>query len=331
MSEIEHTDGWPLYGLRPKPGVDLDALYKKMKAHAVAYNGAFEVYLRDVDMPARYHFRKSTRIAPLWIVPAAGWAIVTRSDFDIAAAIKEGKLYHPRGLHGYDHEHPLMRAIFIAHGPAFAHPPGSRVPVFQNVEVYGLVCDSIGMERRPNNGTLRLPLTTNGRHEAVGQGKEEDDLPADEEVGDGGRLKSPLAGEKQGWDGLGELPEGNSTGNTATTLDEPDITSTVPFSPAFSVIPASSASDTVVPASSTAEADETANTTIPDEAEATDVPDTVKETLSEWWQWFIDKVDSVKTWASGKLTSHKGDGEGGEDNDGPERKIINEEHTEDNP
>lgn len=194
-SKIAHTDGWPLYGLRPRRAEDLAGLYAGLKAKAEANDG-FDVYLRDVDMPARYHFANNERIAPLWIVPKAGWAIVTRDEFDVQRGREEGLVYHPRGLHGYDNEHPLMRAIFVARGPAFAHAPNSRVEAFrercppspsgfprrrggrclltprtwaaENIEVYNIVADSVGMEPRPNNGTLRLPLKPVGTHGPAG-------------------------------------------------------------------------------------------------------------------------------------------------------------------
>jgi predicted AlkP superfamily pyrophosphatase or phosphodiesterase len=129
-SLIEHTDGWPLYGLRPKDSSRLQELYNSLSSQA-AKNPNFDVYLRDGDMPARYHFSKNERIAPLWIVPKTGWAIVTKEEFDVADAKQKGLVYHPRGLHGYDHEHPLMRAIFVARGPAFPHEGNSRVEPFR--------------------------------------------------------------------------------------------------------------------------------------------------------------------------------------------------------
>ena len=94
-------------------------------------NPNFDVYLRDEDMPERYHFSKNERIAPLWIVPKTGWTIVTKAQFDVKKGIAEGKVFRPMGLHGYDHENPLMRAIFVARGPAFPHKPGSRVEPFR--------------------------------------------------------------------------------------------------------------------------------------------------------------------------------------------------------
>ena len=127
---IEHIDRWPLYGLRPKDPKILRSLYNQLSTEA-AKNSHIEVYLTEENMPERYHFSNNDRIAPLWIVPEAGWAIVHKKDFDIEEAKATGRIYHPRGIYGYDHEHPLMRAIFIARGPAFPHQPGSQVEVFR--------------------------------------------------------------------------------------------------------------------------------------------------------------------------------------------------------
>ena len=127
---IEHIDGWPLYGLRPKDPRILRTLYDQLSTEA-AKNPHIKVYITEENMPERYHFSNNDRIAPLWIVPEAGWAIVHKKDFDIEEAKTTGRIYHPRGIHGYDHEHPLMRAIFIARGPAFPHQPGSQVEVFR--------------------------------------------------------------------------------------------------------------------------------------------------------------------------------------------------------
>jgi predicted AlkP superfamily pyrophosphatase or phosphodiesterase len=102
LDKIEHIDGWPLYGLRPKRDEDIEPLYYQLKDHA-KNNPNFEVYLRDKDMPPEYHFSKNPRIAPLWIVPKTGWAIAKKSEFDVKKAQKEGLVFNPRGIHGYDY------------------------------------------------------------------------------------------------------------------------------------------------------------------------------------------------------------------------------------
>jgi hypothetical protein len=195
MSKVDHVDGWPLVGVRPKDPAYLQELYEQAAAKGKD-NPHFDVYLTSKDMPEHYHFSNNDRIAPLWIVPKTGWAIVKKEEFDIEEGKAKGLVYHPRGLHGYDHEHPLMRAIFIARGPAFPHEPNSKIEPFrklpsalprycspiltlgfiENIEVYNILCDSVGMKPMPNNGTLRLPLKTIGLH-APGAGVQEPEVP----------------------------------------------------------------------------------------------------------------------------------------------------------
>jgi predicted AlkP superfamily pyrophosphatase or phosphodiesterase len=127
---VHRIDGWPLRGIRPKKPEDLETLQNQLENLTLQYPHAVEVYTRET-MPERYHFSRNDRIAPLWVIPKTGWAIVERPDFDAQEAIRTGRVYHPKGVHGYDHEHPLMRAIFIARGPAFPHPPNSRLDVFR--------------------------------------------------------------------------------------------------------------------------------------------------------------------------------------------------------
>jgi predicted AlkP superfamily pyrophosphatase or phosphodiesterase len=210
-SLIAHTDGWPLYGLRPiDPSPShLQELYESLLAKSLLPEnlGHFSVYLRDTNMPEHYHFSNNPRIAPLWIVPAVGWAIVTRSEFDLPAQDATKQIYHPRGLHGYDHTHPLMRAIFAARGPAFGHlPAGTQLEPFQNIQVYNLVCDSLGIPPVQNNGTLRLPLGE--KHAASAQpvdiyldGQDEsgeDDIAAALEVPHSHSSSSSTSGEANG-------------------------------------------------------------------------------------------------------------------------------------
>lgn len=180
LSKIEHTDGWPLVGLRPKNADELQSIYNEL-IEKTKGNPNLDVYLRDVNMPERYHFSNNNRIAPLWIVPKTGWSLVSMKEMNLKEAQAKGEVYHPRGLHGYDHEHPLMRAIFVARGPAFPHKPNSQVEVFrefskhgsnldesnsgiENTEVYNVLCDSVGIAPAPNNGTIRLPFKPIGLH-----------------------------------------------------------------------------------------------------------------------------------------------------------------------
>ncbi|GAM33872.1 hypothetical protein TCE0_013r01084 [Talaromyces pinophilus] len=163
---VQYIDGWPLRGIRPKTPEGLEVLKAQLAEKAGEFSDGIEVYTKDT-MPERWHFTNNDRIAPLWVIPKAGWAVVERPDFDVQEALEKDIVYRPRGIHGYDNYHPLMRAIFVARGPAFPHPPNSRVEEFENVNVYNLICDSVGIEPLPNNGTLHLPFTTIGLHSDV--------------------------------------------------------------------------------------------------------------------------------------------------------------------
>ena len=165
LNLVDHIDGWPLRGLRLKnPDRDLQPMYERLLAESANSQG-FEVYNLST-MPERYHFTNNDRIAPLWVIPKTGWAIVERHNFDVAQGQAEGRVFRPKGIHGYDHEHPLMRAIAVMRGPSFPHEPNSRLDVFQNTEVYNIVCDTLGIIPNPSNGTLRLPLKPVGLHDS---------------------------------------------------------------------------------------------------------------------------------------------------------------------
>lgn len=316
-SLIEHTDGWPLYGLRPYDSSPekLQRLYEDLlaKSQTPEYAGTFEVHLRDRTMPARYHFAHNTRIAPLWLIPTTGWAIVTRDDFDLRTASGP---YAPAGLHGYDHEHPLMRAIFVARGPAFPHAPGSEVDVFQNTEVYGLVCDSLGLGAAPNNGTLRLPLTPVGVHAVAGPGEvPEDPLPSGAKVPVIAPVPqfSSLPGvevatgseDKVSWttDSRGSLVTVSPEDGTATS-GEAEGKGTWTTDSTGSLV-------SVRPGKGADERPEVQDGGREGESEDED------ENLNHhngWWAWFAAKFGDAKNWAEGIM--HKGEGGGGNERQG---------------
>ncbi|KAF1840618.1 Phosphodiest-domain-containing protein [Cucurbitaria berberidis CBS 394.84] len=269
-AELSHIDGWPLYGLRPKNISDLDRLYSQLKAKSND-NPNIEVYLRDEDMPEHYHFSKNERIAPLWIVPKTGWAIVTKNEFDVEEGKRRGDVYHPRGLHGYDHEHPLMRAIFIARGPAFPHMPGSLMEPFQNIELYNIVCDSIGLEPAPNNGTLRLPLKPVGHHNDPAGSNEtpEDPVPQNSLPPTSASSSPSLATMSVGLDSLSSIAASASgLEDTSPSIDDTILRPTPPN--VVSEVP---------PAQTSGKG-------------------------KSLWEWLTHKVDEVEDWVEGLVHEH---------------------------
>jgi predicted AlkP superfamily pyrophosphatase or phosphodiesterase len=131
----------------PRPGKD-DDIYKTLKAKLPPQA---KVY-RKAEIPARFHYSNSPRIAPLLVLPEEGWTLTTRAKFDeMKAKDRKNGL---RGGHGYDNELPSMRAIFIAHGSAFKK--GVVIEPFENVQVYNVMTRILGLQPAPNDGTFSV-------------------------------------------------------------------------------------------------------------------------------------------------------------------------------
>lgn len=95
--------------------------------------------------PPRWHYGTHPRVAPIVCQMDEGYDAIARADIAKRPA-------HARGSHGFDPELPSMRALFVAHGPAFK--PGVRLPVFDNVDVYPLLSKLLGVPPQENDGTL---------------------------------------------------------------------------------------------------------------------------------------------------------------------------------
>lgn len=103
-----------------------------------------KVYARD-EIPQRFQLSGHIRIPPIVGIPDIGWEVVTKK------ALKLPRDHPLRGDHGYDNEDPLMHGIFIAYGPEI--PRGKKVGSFINVEIYGLLCELLGLQPAPNDGS----------------------------------------------------------------------------------------------------------------------------------------------------------------------------------
>lgn len=152
LNKIEHVDGWPLYGLRPKSDYSVEEAYKDIKA-ALKGNENFRLYKVD-EFPPEWNFgaghRFSYRLAPLWIVPNVGYAITTHKNME-----ENNNDYSPKGVHGYNNTELLMRALFLGKGPYFETllQAEKKVKPFPNTEVYNMICESLFISPAPNNGS----------------------------------------------------------------------------------------------------------------------------------------------------------------------------------
>ncbi|XP_022089770.1 uncharacterized protein LOC110978795, partial [Acanthaster planci] len=115
----------------------LDTLYNAL----VNAHPQLNVY-KKLDFPTRFHYASSDRIMKLLGHVDSNWYLFSRkteSSFFLAAD------------HGYDNQNPEMRSIFYAQGPSFKK--GFRSEHFESVNIYPMICDLLGLEPAPNNGS----------------------------------------------------------------------------------------------------------------------------------------------------------------------------------
>ncbi|KAL5970444.1 Bis 5'-adenosyl triphosphatase enpp4 [Taenia solium] len=94
------------------------------------------VYYKD-DIPDRYHFKKNSRIPPVYAVADNGWLINTLQK-------PYSNLY---GMHGYDNEEPDMHPFMVAMGPDIQHFEDRQH--FYQIDLYPYICAMLGLDK-PN-------------------------------------------------------------------------------------------------------------------------------------------------------------------------------------
>ncbi|WP_420136595.1 ectonucleotide pyrophosphatase/phosphodiesterase [Sphingomonas sp.] len=102
--------------------------------------------LRKGALPERLHFGHNPRIAPFVCLADIGWLLLDKMP-------KKGV---DSGSHGYDNAAPDMLALFIASGPSIK--PAGRLPTFDNVDVYPLLRDLLGLPPKPGIDGVDLPF-----------------------------------------------------------------------------------------------------------------------------------------------------------------------------
>ncbi len=127
----------------PKPGME-NKVYEAIRSQLPA---TAKVYRRS-EMPKRFKLSNAKRLAPLVVIPEPGTVITNKERW--ARAEKEGTLDKIRGGHGYDNMSPLLRATFIADGPAFK--TGYVSEPFESVDVYNVMAKILKLTPANNDG-----------------------------------------------------------------------------------------------------------------------------------------------------------------------------------
>jgi predicted AlkP superfamily pyrophosphatase or phosphodiesterase len=141
-AKVKFVSTGSIVGVRALPGFEAEVAAAMLKPHP--HLTCWE----KGKIPARYGYGTNPRVPPIVCLADLGWYFVTPS------ALKKRLEEHPRdgGAHGYDPFDPTMRAVFVAHGPAFRS--GVVLPVFDNVDVYPLLTRLIGVKGDKGDGAL---------------------------------------------------------------------------------------------------------------------------------------------------------------------------------
>ncbi|KAM3928716.1 autotaxin isoform 7-T7 [Leptodactylus fuscus] len=106
----------------------------------------FKPYLKH-HLPKRLHYANNRRIEDIHLLVERTWH-VAKKQVDVYK--KAGKCSF-QGDHGYDNKISSMQTVFVGHGPSFKYK--NKVPPFENIELYNVMCDLLGLKPAPNNGT----------------------------------------------------------------------------------------------------------------------------------------------------------------------------------
>ncbi|KAM4732694.1 glycerophosphocholine cholinephosphodiesterase ENPP6 isoform 2-T2 [Anableps anableps] len=156
MSDIvKIMDRGPVVSLWPK-----NTTYQKVYA-ALSQVHNMRVYSRQ-EIPERFYYKKGKFVSPLTLVADPGWFITKnkttlpywKNDSAEASAWQNG-------WHGFDNEFLDMKGFFLAAGPDFKK--NVRAAPIRAVDVYNLMCWTLGVNPLPNNGSWsRVEYLLNG-------------------------------------------------------------------------------------------------------------------------------------------------------------------------
>uniref|UniRef100_A0A667XTW6 Ectonucleotide pyrophosphatase/phosphodiesterase 2 n=1 Tax=Myripristis murdjan TaxID=586833 RepID=A0A667XTW6_9TELE len=104
----------------------------------------FKPYLKQ-HLPKRLHYANNRRIEDVHLLMERKWHIARKMP-----EVKRTRCGF-FGDHGFDNKITSMRTIFMGHGPNFKFQ--KEVPAFENIELYNVMCDLLGLTPVPNNGT----------------------------------------------------------------------------------------------------------------------------------------------------------------------------------
>ncbi|CAG0899341.1 unnamed protein product [Darwinula stevensoni] len=152
-SDYWHATNSPLVLIYPLEGKEEEVYQGFLTA---SMTRPFTVYKTE-NSPEEWHYGPTPHSPPFYIVADKGYTF--SDDAWLLNATPKDPRNEMIGVHGYNNSFPEMQAYFVAHGPAFKKGYVSPEDlVFNNIDVYPLLCHLLGIQARPNNGTLEHSL-----------------------------------------------------------------------------------------------------------------------------------------------------------------------------
>jgi predicted AlkP superfamily pyrophosphatase or phosphodiesterase len=146
LADIETALSGPVASLHVRGGV---ARARQLRDRINTKLARGMAYLR-AELPERYYYRDDPRAGDIVVVMDEAWVLLAprRAPAAPAATATQAVAERPRaerrGAHGWDNVLPSMRAVFLIVGPGIRQ--GALVPEVNNVDVYPLMTDLLGLE-----------------------------------------------------------------------------------------------------------------------------------------------------------------------------------------
>lgn len=148
ISKAEHIEGKPIVGLYPNDDVSTEALFEEIREKWAEhpFKQYFHVY-KGEEVSEQIYGGRSSRIAPILIVPSSGYLVQSESS-----SLASDPIY----VSGYANNEMLSRGVFIATGPYFEQNSKSEkvLKPFENIQIYNMLCQSLNIEPNKNDGDV---------------------------------------------------------------------------------------------------------------------------------------------------------------------------------
>ncbi|RXJ50062.1 alkaline phosphatase family protein [Gelidibacter gilvus] len=129
------VDNGSIVNIHPNDGIEADVVFQYLKEK----EKHFKVY-KTQETPGFEYTPKNKDWGDIQLIPDSDHYFSNEKNI---ALLNQNNI-KTIGVHGFDSTNKDMHGIFYASGPAFKS--GYEIPSFQNIDIYPLICDILGLE-----------------------------------------------------------------------------------------------------------------------------------------------------------------------------------------